>query len=71
MDTWTNRLGFPLLTVTTEMENGNRILTITQTKFTYNASPDPNCETWLLPISILTESCPNEVNYLYAPICMI
>ncbi|XP_026480074.1 puromycin-sensitive aminopeptidase-like [Ctenocephalides felis] len=49
MDTWANRVGFPILTITSKMCNDTRVLTITQTKFMHDGSKDPNGDIWIYP----------------------
>jgi len=57
MSTWTGQMGFPVISVQSRQEGADRILTLSQSKFTAGAivSGDVSSYMWQIPISILTQ----------------
>ncbi|CAF0921394.1 unnamed protein product [Adineta ricciae] len=65
LSSWTKQMGFPLLTVKQEQKDNDRLLTIEQTRFLADGTRDKKLR-WKIPISICTQSHPNEtVHQLY------
>eukprot|EP00092_Neocalanus_flemingeri_P075261 GFUD01093210.1.p1 GENE.GFUD01093210.1~~GFUD01093210.1.p1 ORF type:complete len:879 (+),score=304.01 GFUD01093210.1:50-2638(+) len=53
MKTWTEQMGFPCISVTTQQEVSNRVLTLTQSKFVADGREEgENGSRWQIPISI-------------------
>lgn len=62
MKTWIESPGFPLLTVKEEViSNKERILTITQEKYTNEVAEERSFPLWIIPIPILTSPCACKV----------
>lgn len=51
----TSQMGFPLITVVSSNDNGNKTLTLTQEKFNANGSKSSGYQ-WCVPIIITTAS---------------
>jgi puromycin-sensitive aminopeptidase len=62
MSSWTLQMGYPLLTVTEEQTNKNRILKIKQQRFIADGSADDENLQWKIPITIFTKSNPNKIS---------
>lgn len=65
MNMWTKQKGYPLLKVSMEQQDDNRIITITQEKFTSTVS-DSQCNNktqslWSIPINIVSSDYKNLV----------
>ncbi|KAB7494800.1 Puromycin-sensitive aminopeptidase [Armadillidium nasatum] len=54
MASWTEKMGFPMVTVTSHQNQNNRILTLTQKRFIADGSPDEKNQEWVIPISVRT-----------------
>eukprot|EP00092_Neocalanus_flemingeri_P031425 GFUD01034131.1.p1 GENE.GFUD01034131.1~~GFUD01034131.1.p1 ORF type:complete len:618 (-),score=220.02 GFUD01034131.1:111-1754(-) len=53
MKTWTEQMGFPCISVTSQQEGSNRVLTLTQSKFVADGREEgENGSRWQIPISI-------------------
>ncbi|CAF4409199.1 unnamed protein product [Rotaria sp. Silwood2] len=61
MSSWTLQMGYPLLTVTEEKTNQNRILKIKQQRFIADGSADDDNLQWKIPISVFTKSNPKQI----------
>lgn len=64
MSTWTKQMGFPLISVQSEQQGNNRVLTLTQEKFYAN----PNLKAiatqdykWLIPLTFSSSKNPETV----------
>jgi len=56
MSTWTSQMGFPLITVSSEKQDGGKtVLNLSQEKFNADGSSTPGA-IWKVPIKILTSS---------------
>ncbi|CAB3260808.1 unnamed protein product [Arctia plantaginis] len=60
MQTWVDEVGYPVLTVNTNMETGD--LTLTQERFFISASVNTTQQIWPLPLTYTTGSSPNWDN---------
>ncbi|XP_074597724.1 puromycin-sensitive aminopeptidase-like isoform X2 [Brevipalpus obovatus] len=69
MSTWTKQRGFPLVQVSTRVENDKRILSLKQEQFTFDGQliGDEKTALWQIPISMITSSNPKNST---APILM-
>lgn len=63
MDTWTKKMGYPVLTVSSETTGTQRILKVSQKKFNADGSPSPTDMTWAIPISLTTSKEPGKVEF--------
>merc|ERR1711962_183169 len=52
MKSWTEQMGFPVISVKSRQEGSDKILTLTQTKFCSGLESDGNGYLWNIPISI-------------------
>ena len=55
MTTWTEQMGFPVISVTSRQEGSDRILTLSQTKFVAVGGSEGNASLWQIPVSIAQE----------------
>jgi aminopeptidase N len=62
MVAWTEQPGFPLIKVTTQCVNGNRVISLEQVPFVL-AQRDETPLQWGVPVGIRTSTSPNEVKY--------
>ncbi|RUS74701.1 hypothetical protein EGW08_017531, partial [Elysia chlorotica] len=60
MATWTKQKGFPVLKVDQEQCGKDRHLTVSQSKFMAGGGPAPSGYRWLVPVSVLTQSQPDQ-----------
>ncbi|CAF3529462.1 unnamed protein product [Rotaria sordida] len=56
MSSWTLQMGYPLLTVTEEQTNKNRVVKIKQQRFIADGSADDENLQWKIPITVFTKS---------------
>ncbi|XP_061715100.1 puromycin-sensitive aminopeptidase isoform X1 [Cydia pomonella] len=61
MSTWTKQMGFPVVQVNSKQRGNDRVLTLTQQKFTADGSQDPHDILWMVPITISTQEFPSKV----------
>lgn len=55
MSTWTKQMGYPVVTVTAEQtKSSQKVLKLSQKKFTADGSEDPNNSQWQVPITVAT-----------------
>jgi len=59
MSTWTQQMGFPVITVKEEKSGDKRVVTVSQEKFTADGSKDDK-SVWMVPITVSTKSSPNH-----------
>ena len=58
MSTWTRQKGFPIVSVASRQDGKNRVLTLSQEKFTIDGTlseQDQNAK-WLIPVSIISQN---------------
>ena len=55
MTTWTQQMGFPVISVTSRQQGADRILTLSQTKFVAGGGSEGNGSLWQIPVSIAQE----------------
>ncbi|KAI5696817.1 hypothetical protein M8J75_000551 [Diaphorina citri] len=63
MSTWTQQMGFPVISVDASVQNedGSRTLTLSQTKFSADGSTDSSSDSlWYVPLSFCTQANPSE-----------
>lgn len=63
MSTWVKQMGFPVVTVTSVQKGANRVLTLTQDKFTADGQVPDKEYMWKIPINISTSADPSKVAY--------
>ena len=56
MKTWTEQMGFPVISVTSQQEGADRVLSLTQDKFVGDGSSDGGKSRWHVPISVVSSS---------------
>ncbi|XP_026480740.1 puromycin-sensitive aminopeptidase [Ctenocephalides felis] len=61
MSTWTQQVGFPMVSVTAKQEGFNRVLTLTQEKFCADGRKDDKNTQWMVPITVSTSKNPKQV----------
>ncbi|CAI8041776.1 Puromycin-sensitive aminopeptidase [Geodia barretti] len=62
MSTWTQQLGYPVITVEAKQEGGNRVLTLSQRKFCGDGNITGfESMLWKVPIVIATRGIPSCV----------
>lgn len=63
MSTWTRQKGFPVITVTESQDGDNRVLKLSQEKFSASGqlSAEEKEYLWMVPISVTTASSPDKV----------
>ena len=66
MSTWTRQKGYPVIHVTSRQDGSNRVLTLTQEKFSIDGmlSEKDQQTKWLVPISIVSQGNPKPVKVL-------
>ncbi|KAK3768872.1 hypothetical protein RRG08_021880 [Elysia crispata] len=60
MATWTKQKGFPVLKVEQEQCGKDRHLTVSQSKFMAGGGNPPSGYRWMVPVSVLTQSQPDQ-----------
>jgi len=63
MSTWTQQMGYPVLTVSSEKTPSQTILKIGQKKFNADGSPDPANSLWAIPITLTTSKDPTNTEF--------
>jgi len=63
MGTWTKKMGFPVVKVTSRQEGDKRILHLEQRRFIADGSQDEEKTQWQIPISISTSADPNKAAF--------
>ncbi|CAF3668954.1 unnamed protein product [Rotaria socialis] len=61
MSSWTRQMGYPLLTVTEEQTDKNRVIKIKQQRFIADGSVDEEKLQWKIPITVFTKSNPKQI----------
>ncbi|VDN01448.1 unnamed protein product [Thelazia callipaeda] len=61
MSTWTQQMGFPLVSVSQKIEGTKRILKMNQTRFLADGTTDEKNSMWQIPITISVSSQPDKV----------
>lgn len=61
MSTWTLQMGYPLLTVTEELQGTTRSIKIQQQRFIADGSADEENLQWKIPITVFTKSDPTKI----------
>ncbi|XP_043289378.1 puromycin-sensitive aminopeptidase isoform X2 [Venturia canescens] len=61
MTTWTKQQGFPILKVDLKQDNGNRVVSLSQSRFLSNGSTDTADSLWMIPISVSSSKAPTEI----------
>ena len=56
MKTWTEQMGFPVITVTSQQEGPDRLLSLTQDKFVGDGTSDGGKSRWHVPISVVSSA---------------
>ena len=66
MSTWTRQMGYPVINVTSRQDGSNRVLTLTQEKFSIDGvlSEKDQQAKWLVPVNIITQANPKPVKVL-------
>ena len=66
MSTWTRQKGFPVIHLTSRQDGSNRVLTLTQEKFSLDGALDEKDRQmkWLVPISIISQNNSKPVKVL-------
>jgi aminopeptidase N len=59
---WTEQPGFPLIKMTSQCVNGNRVINLEQVPFIVG-DPDPRPLQWTIPVGILSTAKPDEPKY--------
>jgi len=54
MKTWTEQMGFPVISVTSQQEGADRVLSLSQAKFVGDGSSDGGESRWHVPISVVS-----------------
>ncbi|XP_065349248.1 puromycin-sensitive aminopeptidase isoform X1 [Cloeon dipterum] len=60
MSTWTNKMGFPLITVSSKQIGNSRELTLSQKRFCASADMKDDPSMWMVPISLSTSADPTK-----------
>jgi aminopeptidase N len=60
--TWIEQSGFPLVKVTAECLNQNRVITLEQSRFSFESN-DSVSQPWIVPIGILSTADPHRPRY--------
>uniref|UniRef100_A0A914C199 Aminopeptidase n=1 Tax=Acrobeloides nanus TaxID=290746 RepID=A0A914C199_9BILA len=63
MSSWTKQMGFPLVSVSQQVDGENRILRLRQHRFIADGGEDPANQIWQIPINICTASSPSEPKF--------
>lgn len=63
MSTWVKQMGFPVVTVSSVQQGTNRVLTLTQEKFTADGQVPDKAYIWKIPINISTSADPSKVAF--------
>ena len=58
MKTWTEQMGFPCISVTSQQEGADRVLSLKQTKFVGDGSEGGGAR-WHVPVSIISSAAPD------------
>ncbi|KAG0442407.1 hypothetical protein HPB47_015719 [Ixodes persulcatus] len=61
MDTWVKQKGYPVISVSSRQDGDNRILSLTQEKFSADRRSSKDGSLWMVPISIVTSKDPTAV----------
>ncbi|EEC12055.1 aminopeptidase, putative [Ixodes scapularis] len=61
MDTWVKQKGYPVVSVSSRQDGDNRILSLTQEKFSADRRSSKDGSLWMVPISIITSKDPTAV----------
>lgn len=64
MTTWTEQMGFPVISVKSRQEGSDRILTLSQTKFVAVGGSEVNGSLWQIPLSIAQEGKDTYTNII-------
>ena len=59
MKTWTEQMGFPCISVTSQQEGADRVLSLRQTKFVGDGSEGGGAR-WHVPVSIISSAAPSS-----------
>jgi puromycin-sensitive aminopeptidase len=60
MSTWTKQMGFPIVKVDQKTDGEKRILKLSQSRFLADGGKDEANPVWLVPITVSTQSSPEE-----------
>uniref|UniRef100_A0A914XU65 Aminopeptidase n=1 Tax=Panagrolaimus superbus TaxID=310955 RepID=A0A914XU65_9BILA len=60
MSTWTKQMGFPIVKVDQKIDGEKRILKLSQNRFLADGGKDESNPSWLVPITITSQSSPVE-----------
>ncbi|CAN7937962.1 unnamed protein product, partial [Ixodes hexagonus] len=61
MKTWVKQKGYPVISVSSRQDGDNRILSLTQEKFSTDGKSSKDGSLWMVPISILTSKDPKVI----------
>lgn len=61
MNTWVKQKGYPVVSVSSRQDGDNRILSLTQEKFSANGKSSKDGSLWMVPISIVTSKDPTAI----------
>merc|ERR1719204_564470 len=59
MKTWTEQMGYPVISVPCKQDGADMMLTLKQTRFVGDGSSDESKSRWMVPISIISSSSPD------------
>jgi len=59
MKTWTEQMGYPVISVSCKQDGADMMLTLKQTRFVGDGSSDESKSRWMVPISIISSSSPD------------
>jgi puromycin-sensitive aminopeptidase len=65
MSSWTSRMGFPLVTVSSRQDGADRVLTLSQKRFIADGSPESEGTVWQIPVDVSTAGSKGNVAHKF------